>query len=582
MKVGTAKVEITPPLGMPMQGYETRTAGAIGVHDPLFARVLAFEGPDEAAVLVVADLLKFDERLQGLIAGGVKERLGFDRDRLQLIGTHTHSGPAFSEPSEYERRTAERIAEAVEQAWDARREAVAAVGAAPVSGIGRNRRHPHEGPVDDDVTMLRIDDLSGAPIANLVNYSCHPTTLGPDNLLYSADYPGVVCRILDEAIGGLSVFTTGALGDVNPGGYSPEDSMIGIVAPWRTFESAERYGQAIATVARGVHPRLSPAPSDRVWARAQAVELPRRALPNAEEAEAAVRDAERLVASARPLESIQVPYYARLAEAHARLVLDHTSRPDRDQPVRIRVSALALGPATHVGIQGELFTELGLEIKRRIGPGRTFIAVLCDGTVGYIPTADAFAEGGYEPSASQLAPGGGEQLVDAVVALAAKGGGGVTVAASPHAVGSTQFVFDTADTLTYRFPTHSNLLVMDRAQAARSEVFWVVLEPGEAPPLHAHPDAEQIFFVTEGTAELRIGADALEVHAVHVGDLVRISPGTYHSVRAAGDTRTVYLSIDCFLSGRSDEPTWDDHVRALCAENGWVFEDVVRGRSIKV
>ncbi len=423
MKVGAARVDITPPLGMRMAGFETRTAGATDVHDALHARVLAFEGPKDTAVLVVADLLQIDARLQGIIAAEVERRIGLDRDHLQLVGTHTHSGPDLTEPSEYERSAGMRIAGGVEEAWNARGPAMASVGAGRVTGIGRNRRHPHDGPVDDDVTVLRLDREDGSPIATLVNYSCHPTTLGPDNLRYSADYPGVVCRLLDERVGGITVFTTGAQGDVNPGGYSPEDSMIGIVAPWRTYESAERYGTAIAEVAVDVRGRLVPTPSDNVWARARVLELPRRELPSVDETERAVEAAERLVAAATPLHSVQVTHNALLAEAHARLVLEHAARADRDGPVRVRVSALGLGPATHVGIGGELFTGLGMDIKRALGAGRTFVAVLCDGTIGYIPTRDAYAEGGYEPSASPLAAGGGEAIVDAVVALARSGEG---------------------------------------------------------------------------------------------------------------------------------------------------------------
>ena len=61
-----------------------------------------------------------------------------------------------------------------------------------------------------------------------------------------------------------------------------------------------------------------------------------------------------------------------------------------------------------------------------------------------------------------------------------------------------QYVFPTSKTIHYRFPTHVNDLVIDRADAAASEVFVVVLEPGEAPPLHVHHDTEQIFYVLEG------------------------------------------------------------------------------------
>ena len=62
----------------------------------------------------------------------------------------------------------------------------------------------------------------------------------------------------------------------------------------------------------------------------------------------------------------------------------------------------------------------------------------------------------------------------------------------------TQYVFDTRQVVRYRFPTHTNDLIMDRRDAAASEAFFVVLEPGEAPPLHVHEGVEQVFYILEG------------------------------------------------------------------------------------
>ena len=141
-----------------------------------------------------------------------------------------------------------------------------------------------------------------------------------------------------------------------------------------------------------------------------------------------------------------------------------------------------------------------------------------------------------------------------------------------------RYVFDTREVVRYRFPTHTNDLIMDRREAAASEAFFVILEPGEAPPLHVHEDAEQVFFILEGEAELTIGRDAPETLAVGVGDFVRTPPGTWHSVRCTSASRFVYLSIDCFTAGPpAAEPTWDSHVRAMCALNGWDFDAVRLG-----
>ena len=419
MKVGAASLDITPPLGMQLEGYEVRVGGASGIHDPLRARALVAEGADGTTVaLVVGDLIQIDPRLQGLIAAEVEDRTGIPRERLQLAGTHTHSGPRLLEPSEAERTMGHAIAGAVARAWEDRREAVAAMGIGHVEGIGANRR-PNGGPVDDRVTVTRFDGVDGRPIATHVDYGCHPTTLGPDNLLYSADFPGVLCRLLDAAVGGVTIFSTGPQGDVNPGGYSPEGSMVGIVVPWRNFESAERYGRLLADCALGVRDGLVPIASGRAWGDSRIVELRRKPLPDA----AAARDAAILARAAATAVreaklSADADYHAAVAAAYAEMLADQAADPERGGPVRVRASALAIGPLLHVGIGGELFVGLGQQIRAALGDETTCVAALCDGTVGYIPTAEAFEAGGYEPNASLLEPGEGERLVEAVIALA--------------------------------------------------------------------------------------------------------------------------------------------------------------------
>ncbi|HEU4571374.1 MAG TPA: neutral/alkaline non-lysosomal ceramidase N-terminal domain-containing protein [Candidatus Limnocylindrales bacterium] len=429
MRVGAARVEITPPLGCPMDGFETRTEGATGVHDPLYARCLVAEGADgERIALVVADLLQIDPGVQRVIASRVAESLGIRREHLQLAGTHTHSGPRVEPGSELEGTIGERIAAGVAEAWAGRREASVAVGVGTVTGIGANRR-PGGGPVDDRVTVVRFDGADGAALATLVNYGCHPTTLGPDNYLYSADYPGVLCRELEARVGGLVMFTTGPQGDVNPGGYSPEGSMVGIVVPWRTFASAERYGRALAAVAADVHRTLAPEPAERVWGRSEVIALERKRLPDPTEARRAADAAAAAAAQVRAADlSADATYHAIVAAAYAELVAGQAASAPADAAVDVRISALAFGPFLHLGVSGELFVALGQRIREAVGADRTCIAALCDGTVGYIPTADAFEVGGYEPNASLLRPGEGERLADALVALAAgarsKGGDG--------------------------------------------------------------------------------------------------------------------------------------------------------------
>jgi mannose-6-phosphate isomerase-like protein (cupin superfamily) len=140
---------------------------------------------------------------------------------------------------------------------------------------------------------------------------------------------------------------------------------------------------------------------------------------------------------------------------------------------------------------------------------------------------------------------------------------------------SARYVFSTTDTIRYRFPTHTNELVMDRSEATTSEAFLVVLEPGEAPPLHVHHDTEQVFYMLQGSGTLQIGDDKSHHFPVKPGDLVRIPPHTFHLVRNDGQKPIVYLSVDCFVGSKpKDEPTWDSHVRVMCAEKGWDFDQI--------
>lgn len=138
-----------------------------------------------------------------------------------------------------------------------------------------------------------------------------------------------------------------------------------------------------------------------------------------------------------------------------------------------------------------------------------------------------------------------------------------------------QFVFSTSQAKRYRFPTHVNDLVVDRADSQTSEVFVVVLEPGEAPPLHKHDDTEQVFYILEGEGILRAGADETR-HPVRPGDVVRVPPTVLHSIQCSGKCPLRYLAIDCFPGGRpKDEPTWDAHVKVLCRQQGWDYSKVI-------
>lgn len=142
-----------------------------------------------------------------------------------------------------------------------------------------------------------------------------------------------------------------------------------------------------------------------------------------------------------------------------------------------------------------------------------------------------------------------------------------------HQVKTDKYVFPAENLKRYKFPTHINDIIIDRAQSSFSEVFMVVVEPDKAPPFHKHDDTEQIFYVVQGTGTLTIG-EKKEQFRVEPGDVVRIPVSAFHSIRADKETLK-YLCVDCFGAGRPQEATWDDHVKVLCKTNNWDYNSVV-------
>jgi len=136
------------------------------------------------------------------------------------------------------------------------------------------------------------------------------------------------------------------------------------------------------------------------------------------------------------------------------------------------------------------------------------------------------------------------------------------------------YVFDSKNGRRYAFPTHINDLIVDRADACSSEVFIVIVEPGKAVHLHAHEDVEQIFYIIEGQGVLTVGDEKNEFD-ICPANIVKIPPKTLHMVSAKGNKPIRYLCVDCFCGQRkSYEPTWESHVKAMCKEQGYKFEDI--------
>ena len=83
------------------------------------------------------------------------------------------------------------------------------------------------------------------------------------------------------------------------------------------------------------------------------------------------------------------------------------------KPLAVEVQVISLGDdLAWVSLPGEIFVELGLQIKRGSPFKQTMIAELANGSIGYVPTRVAYSQGNYEVVSARVAEGSGEKLVD--------------------------------------------------------------------------------------------------------------------------------------------------------------------------
>jgi neutral ceramidase len=403
LSAGAARRVISPPKGIYLIGYGDRVKGNQGVHDPLTATALVLDDGERRVAIVACDLLCLNE----FVVDRIRERCGRQMDVL-VCCSHTHSGPIGYAGAESPRANREYIAFLVEQVAAAVGEAQEQLRPARLAwsageaGIAINRRERKadgsmvigenpDGVVDRTVQVLSLLGMEGERIATLVNFACHGTVWGPDNLLVSADWIGVMRGKVEEELGGLGLFLQGATGNLNPRmGWGEENC----------WEMAVKQGEDVAReVVRACKEGVVDLAPGALRLERKEVWLPFEAKVTSNEPPKLYR--RRLLAMAHlpgwmgfltdSLLDRRYPWRSRLEAREG-----YWGTP-------MRATLLRAGDFSLVSFGAEVFTEIGLEVKRTAPGGRTMVVAYTDGCVGYLPTRQARAEGGYEVDTAPFA-----------------------------------------------------------------------------------------------------------------------------------------------------------------------------------
>ncbi|MBI4551224.1 MAG: neutral/alkaline non-lysosomal ceramidase N-terminal domain-containing protein [Candidatus Latescibacteria bacterium] len=390
---GTARVDITPPAGLDMTGFIARLGPATGTHDPLWARAFVVEQDGTALALVAADILGFDRHSTAAIRRIVHRRVGRPID-VMLAATHTHSGPATlflrhcgTVDAAWMKALHARVADAVCTAYSRLTGARVSIGSGEAT-IGINRRVAG-GPTDPSVAVLRVETTDGRPLGAVVNYACHPVVLGSDSRLWSADFPAAANAALEQRYGAgydgfLSLFINGAAGDINP---RERD----------TFEVADRLGTELADAATGAWDRATAVEVTALRGASRTVTLPLSPPPSLDEAHDLLSEygdkyetlkqeggSEVAIKVAGAMASWAAELYKRLRDGTVPSSID------------AEFQAFGLGPVRFIAVPGELFSAIGLAIKQACQGLNVFVVGYGNEDIGYLPTRQAFQQGGYE------------------------------------------------------------------------------------------------------------------------------------------------------------------------------------------
>jgi neutral ceramidase len=399
---GVARRIINPPKGIILIGYGDRTKGNLGVHDDLSATALVLADGATRLVLVALDLLAVNE----FVVDRIRQRLA--PTEVLLACSHTHSGPiVYAGPGSPPRNRAyidslvEQIVAAVQAAEAglvparleyARTEASIAINRREKMPDGRMEigRNP-DGVVDRSLQVVSVLDENRKRLAALVNFSCHGTVLGPDNLLVSADWIGAMRARVEAELGGLTLFLQGAAANLNPDMYWGDTRAFEMVA-----EQGRRVAEAVITAARSgsEEARGLPLGLERAeaWLPTEAPVTTRRPPRNYGRPLLALAKLPGWLAFlADPLLDQRYPWKSRI-EAR-----------DGFWSVPMRVNAVRIGELALVTFAAETFTEIGLAVKKGSPVRRTLFASLTDGCISYLHTAASHPEGGYEVDVAPLA-----------------------------------------------------------------------------------------------------------------------------------------------------------------------------------
>ena len=395
MKVGAAKIDITPPLDQARRrGPKGLATDIIG---ELCARATVFDDGENKAAIVALDISEFFPNIPVGVRRLASEWTDIPAENIVVCATHTHSGAKvidWDDPHdiggvsvEYDSLTVKtqeylnilfRKAASVIFLADSRRvPAKARVGETPVPGIGLPRIRMKDGSVaslannlgikdvpedqieshslyDDALRLAVFEDLDGRPICGIANFGCH-NDLSLEGTTLNSDFFGWAMSTMEHELGNGFVLSimSGPEGNVQPAALferriSPEEGAgLVPVAGRILYEGIKRAWE-----------KLEPLPAKVVASLSEEVYFPWR----------------------QPL-SMRGKAYSRNRKV--------VGGKQDEGGAWGELQMIRIGDLAILALCGEVFHEVALNLRKASPFAHTWVASLCNDELTYLmPAAD--------------------------------------------------------------------------------------------------------------------------------------------------------------------------------------------------
>jgi hypothetical protein len=411
LKLGYSRINITPHTdikNLELQGFGYFLERSyIDILDDIYTNCFYLETEENKAVIINSDLLNYDSYTVETVKGAIQKELGIKKSNIILIATHTHAAPSVAFLNGCGEYNSEYINFMIPLLIKAAKEAVGNItevkrissGKIKFLPVGFNRAHS-DGPVDAGLTVIHFE-LLNKPDYFILNHGCHPVTIGSQRYI-SADFPGVVVELLQKD--GLNgVFLNGYCGDIDPLRKNYDT---------RSRECMYKTGEAIYTAFKELLDKgMKEEPkSIKCIDFSEVIDL----LPITND------DIDKELKAVENIKESNPRYYRAVYE-WTKIAKEKISHPN-PYVQTFQIQALRVGNAVILATQGEVFTQLGLDIKGSFPENNILICGNANECFGYIPTDNSIAErdyGGYGSCIAlarvPLKPGTAVKIVNAAI-----------------------------------------------------------------------------------------------------------------------------------------------------------------------